>query len=149
MRFENILEKLRVKCPFPEVFADSEKEADRCYDTYRSKIVHIRADYDGRKWWNTVWPHHDELATPEIRKEVDDVYAALTNEWAFKDLSALVSYCKEHPDARVSETSKDEYNFYYEGELCCYWLRCITRFRDYNLYLHAFLKPGKEAAVGE
>lgn len=145
----NILNKLQIECPFPEVFADSEKEPDQLYDTYRRKIVHIRADYDGNKWWNTIWPHHDELATPEIRKEVDSVYEALTADGAFNNLFALLSFCKAHPDAMVNSASNDEYNFYFEGELCCYWLRCITRFRDYNLYLHAFLNPGKEAAVSK
>ena len=33
-----------------------------------------------------------------------------------------------------------EYNFYLEGTLCNFWVRLITRWRDYNMYLHAFIK---------
>lgn len=146
MKYEDILSKLQVECPFPSVFEEPEKIPGQTVGGCRRKIVHIRADYDGYKWWNTIWPCHDELATMEIRKEIDAVYEALTAEGAFKDLAALTRFCEKHPAAKVNEASADEFNFYFEGELCCYWLRCITRFRDYNLYLHAFLKP---AAGGE
>lgn len=139
MRHYNIINALEVKCPFPEVF--EEKEAPEGYGArYPRKIVHIRADYDGHRWWNTVWPCHDELATAEMRREVDAVYALLTSDKAFADLGALRSFCHEFPQAKPNESSDSEYNFYMEGALCWYWLRCITRSKDYNLYLHAFLK---------
>lgn len=70
----------------------------------------------------------------------------LTAQGAFPNLSALTAYCESHPEARVNESRTDEYNFYLDGELCCYWLRCITREKDYNLYLHAFIKS---APVGQ
>ena len=139
MNISNIINALKVNCSFPEVFEEIENPGELS-PQYRRKIVHLRADYDGRKWWNTVWPMHDELATPEIRREIDTVYAALTQKDAFTDLAALKSFCHSHPQARVNESADDEFNFYMEGELCLYWLRFITRSKDYNLYLHAFLK---------
>lgn len=108
--------------------------------SYRRKIVHIRADCTRGKWWNTIWPHHDELATPEIRKEIDTVYDTLTSPGAFPDLTVLTAFCMSHPEAKVAEHRSDEFNFYLNGELCCFWLRCIIRDRDYNMYLHAFLR---------
>lgn len=138
MRHDNIINALEVRCPFPEVF--EEEETPKNYGTrYRRKIAHIRADYDGRRWWNTIWLCHDGLATPEIRREIDAVYHTLISEDVFVDLGALRSFCTEFPQALANATATDEYNFYMESVFCGYWLRCITRDKDYNLYLHAFL----------
>ena len=35
---------------------------------------------------------------------------------------------------------KDEFSFYYVGELCVFWIRLITRKGDYNMYLNAYIK---------
>ena len=101
------------------------------------KICHIRADYDGYRWWNSIWPCRKELATPQVSQEIDQTYERLIADDAFRDLAALREFCRQHPEAAVSGY-KDEYNFYFEGELCTYWLRCITRSKDYNIYLHAY-----------
>ena len=103
------------------------------------KILHIRADYDGYRWWNTIWPCREELATPQVCREADLMYERLTADDAFRDLAALRKFCGKHPEAAVHGCG-DEYNFYFEGERCTYWLRCITRSKDYNLYLHVFAK---------
>ncbi|KAF5040612.1 hypothetical protein DSECCO2_531520 [anaerobic digester metagenome] len=148
MQYDNIIGELKANCPFPQFFEEPD-QLPMLGTGYRRKLVHIRADYDGRKWWNTIWTYHDDLATPEMRKEVDAVYAALTAQGAFPNLSALTAFCLSHPEARVNDSRTDEFNFYLEGELCCYWLRCITREKDYNLYLHAFLKSAPAALCVE
>ena len=135
----SILSELKTVCPFPEVFEEVENP-DGLSPRYRRKIGHIRADYDGYRWWNTSWPMHKELETPDICREIDRVYDALTAKDAFADYFALRRFCGNHPESRVNPGSEDEYNFYFEGELCFFWLRCITRRGDYNLYLHAFVK---------
>lgn len=139
MNYKNMIDDLELTCPFPQFFEESE-QLPMIGASYRRKIVHIRADCTRGKWWNTIWPHHDELATMEARKEVDAVYNRLTSPGVFPDLVALIEFCVNHPEAKVNEHSPDEFNFYLDGELCCYWLRCITRAQDYNLYLHAFIK---------
>lgn len=138
MRHDKITNALEITCPFPHFF-DEVEEHHQFGSGYRRKIVHIRADYDGRKWWNTIWPYHDELATPEIRREVDTIYEALISKEAFPNLDALRSFCAASPQALANERATNEYNFYLESVYCGYWLRCITRDNDYNLYLHAFL----------
>lgn len=73
------------------------------------------------------------------------MYDALTSKDAFADLEALRGFCGRFPQALANpEYSSDEYNFYLEGTRCLFWLRCITRRGDYNLYLHAF---ARESAV--
>lgn len=134
MNNKSILSELKTECSFPEVFEDFEG------NTYRRKIGHIRADYDGYRWWNTIWPCHKELSTPDISAEIDKVYFRLITENAFSSLTALSEFCQKHPEAVVSADQKDEYNFYFEGEYCLFWIRCITRCGDYNIYLHAFRK---------
>lgn len=137
---QNILDRLRTECSFSEVFQDTEKADGSVIAVPRGKIGHIRADHDGRRWWNTVWPCHPELATPEIAAEIDQVYEALIADDALADFDTLVRFCHDHPEARVRPTEDQEYNFYLEGTLCDFWIRLITRWRDYNMYLNAFIK---------
>ena len=137
---ENILEQLKTECSFSEVFEDTEKAEGSFVEIPRRKIGHIRADHDGHRWWNTVWVSHSELITPAVAAEMDRVYDALTNSEALADFEALVHFCRSHPEARVHPTEDQEYNFYLEGTLCNFWIRLITRWRDYNMYLHAFTK---------
>ena len=61
----DILSRLQTKCSFPEVFEEKEKVEGCSFTEPLRKIGHIRADYDGYRWYNTVWPCHRELATPE------------------------------------------------------------------------------------
>ena len=137
MNYVNILNLLQPVCPFPHIF-EGAVHTQNMGTTYPRKLVHIRADYDGYRWWNSIWPCHDELATPEHRKEVDSVYASLVSKDAFSDLNSLKTFCRTHPEAGAA--AADAFDFYFEGEHCQYWLRCITRSKDYNIYLHAFIK---------
>ena len=43
-------------------------------------------------------------------------------------------------DACISKEYEDEFSFYYVGERCNFWIRLITRRRDYNMYLNAYTK---------
>lgn len=141
---DHILERLKTECPFPRVFEDLERGEDGFSNVPRSKIGHIRADYDGYRWWNTVWPCHPALATAEIKVEIDQTYDALTAADALKDLSALTGFCKAHPEACVDWQFRREYNFYLEGKTCDFWIRLITRKQDYKMYLNAFTKAEAE-----
>lgn len=133
-----ILGKLTTICPFPEVY-----EGVDTTDEPRRKIGHIRADYDNYRWWNTVWPSHWELATDEIKSEMDRTYEALTAGDALHNLDTLRRFCWAHPEAGTGRTTDDEFDFYLVGEACDFWVRLITREKDYNLYLSAYAKADK------
>ena len=135
---ENILKLLKAECSFSEVFQDTERIEGSFLDVPRRKIGHIRADHDGYRWWNTVWPTHQDLSTAEIDAEIDCVYNALTARDALADFNTLVRFCHAHPEACVHPTEDQEYNFYLSGEHCNFWIRLIPRWRDYNMYLNAF-----------
>ena len=109
---ESILSQLLIKCPFPEVFEDTETIEGCSFPEPRRKIGHIRADYDGWRWYNTVWPCHRALATQEVCKEIDRVYDALIAPDALKDFTTLRKFCGEHMDACIAKEDKDEFSFY-------------------------------------
>jgi len=140
MNYTGILNQLKTECLFQEVFQDMERSDGSFSDVPRKKVGHLRADYDGYRWWNTAWPCHPELALPDITAEIDQVYNALTATDALADLDTLIRFCYAHPDARVHPTENQEYNFYLEGTFCNFWVRLITRRGDYNMYLNAFIK---------
>ena len=142
----NILLQLKRECPFPEVFQDVETCEGSAFPVPHRKIGHIRADYDGLRWYNTVWHCHREFETSEIVREIDRTYAALTSGDALADLAALKRFCEAHPEACIDQQYRQEYDFFLEGETCVFWLRLITREKDYNLYLHAFTKKEEEGA---
>ena len=144
MKKESILSALTVQCPFPEVFEDTELPEGSSIPVPRRKVGHLRADYDGHRWWNTVWPCHNDLLTDEISKEIDHTYEALTAKNALKDLDALWELCRQHPEACASKEYGDEFNFYLTGTHCDFWIRLITRRGDYNIYLNAFAKKTEE-----
>ena len=131
---------LRGSCLCCEVALITETVEGCSFPEPRRKIGHIRADYDGWRWYNTVWPCHRVLATQEVCKEIDRVYDALTAPNALKDLTTLRKFCDEHIDACIAKENKDEFSFFYAGELCVFWIRLITRKGDYNMYLNAYTK---------
>lgn len=140
MEQNKILSALVTQCPFPEVFEDTEMLEGSSFPVPRRKVGHLRADYDGYRWWNTVWPCHSNLVTTDISHEIDMTYATLTAKNGFKDLDALRHYCQQHMEACVSPEFADEFNFYLTGMYCDFWIRLITRKGDYNMYLYAFAK---------
>lgn len=136
----SILDRLLTECPFPRVFYDMEKRPGEVMPVPRMKIGHIRADHDGCRWWATSWPCHPKLTTLEMCAEIDRVYEALTAENALADLNVLIEFCRRHPEACADQEYRQEYEFFLVGEACDFWIRLLTRPRDYNLYLNAFVK---------
>lgn len=144
---ETILSKLLVTCPFPEVYEDTEQITSSSFPVSKQKIGHIRADHDGLRWHNTVWPCHKPLATKDCCQEIDRIYEKLTAPQALKDLHALRAFCRAHMDACISKEYEDEFSFFYVGTHCNFWLRLITRKGDYNLYLTAYAKNQEERSI--
>lgn len=111
-----------------------------------SEVGYIRADHDGWRWWNTVWPIHKELETPELLAEFDAVYNAFTQEFA--NLNEVGRFCQKSAEA-VGTDRGVEYNAYLMGEYGFYWLRMNTRKKEYNLYLHCYSRAMLEGLCEE
>ena len=135
----NLIDKLTAENPCPEAWENKDENGRP-----RSELGYIRADHDGHRWWNTVWPvHNDELFTPELAKEFDGVYDAFIE--AFPNLAALQRFCGDKAEATADST---EFNVYLEEPLGFYWFRLITRKGDYNLYLHCISKAALQSKTG-
>lgn len=124
------IEKLLNKNPCPEAWQDKGEN-----EYPKSEMGYFRCDYDGYKWWNTVWPVNRELETPELIREFDSLYDDFLK--VFPSREAMGVYCRSHAEATSDPT---EFNAYLELEHGFYWLRMITRKGDYNLYLHCLSK---------
>lgn len=101
-----------------------------------SEMGYTRSDYDSRnrKWWTTPHSVNKDLQTPARAKEIDEITDAMQK--AFPDLNSLGDFCVLFAeDLRRDE----EYNLYYRGRCANYWIRCIIRNRDYNLYVHSII----------
>ena len=129
----SFIDKITWENPHPEIWRDKETQYPDC------ELGYFRCDYDGYRWWNTVWPSHNELNTYELVKEFDSLYDEFLETFPTRD--AMSAYCKTHAKPTSDAT---EFNAYVELEYGFYWLRMITRKGDYNLYLHGFSK----AAMG-
>lgn len=129
MDFRN---ELAATCPIPFLW-DHKGENGKPV----SEMGYIRADNDGYRWWNTAFPVNKALETDALIDELDAVYDAFTA--AFPTLTSLKRYCEDHLDPLGSDDT--EYNAYLDlGGPGFYWLRLITREKDYNLYLHCYSK---------
>lgn len=138
-----ILGRLKMVCPFPEVYEDLDMSDGPGKGAPRRKIGHIRADYNGYRWWSTVWSSHADLATAEIKAEIDSTYDALTAPDALANLNTLRRFCWYHPEAQHNPEVDDDFDFYLVGKTCDFWVRLITRDKDYNMYLSAYVKAGE------
>ena len=127
----DLTEKLKKECPFPSVW-EHKGENGRPV----SELGYFRADYDGYKWWNTVWPVNKELETPELVKEFDALLDSFYE--TFPTLSDMTYFCMSRLDPLNRST---EYDAYLDlGGPGFYRFRMIARKGDYNLYLYCFSK---------
>ena len=100
-------------------------------------IAYSRSDYDGWKWWTT-W-HQCQKDTPvlEVAREIDAFQDALFQLPEFRNLDTLTRFCRGYAQPTSEPT---EFNLYSETAHFYIWLRLITRRRDYNVYVHYYLK---------
>ena len=101
-----------------------------------SEVAYSRSDYDGRRWWTTWHQCQKERPTLDVAHEIDAFQNALFSLPELQSLTTMKQLC-EQAEATNEPT---EFNLYSETEHFHIWLRLITRFRDYNVYVHYYLK---------
>ena len=131
---------LDTTCTFEEVFRHTYTPPMQLTGRPVSEIAYSRSDYDGHRWWTTWHDGPGKKAVPELVKEIDDFQNALFKLPAFKTLNTMRRFCR-YAQATSEAT---EFNLYSETDHLYIWIRMITRFRDYNVYVHYYDK----AAVG-
>lgn len=100
-----------------------------------NEMGYFRCDHDGRQWWRYPFQVHKDMETKERIAELEAVTEALTE--AFPTLKDLEKYCVENAEDLRNDF---EYNLYYSGVECNYWIRARIVKQDYNLYVHALAK---------
>ena len=120
---------LTTSCTFEDLFQQGSRPA--------SEIAYSRSDYDGWKWWTT-W-HQCQKDTPvlEVAREIDAFQNALFQLPEFRNLDTLTRFCRWYAQPTSEPT---EFNLYSETAHFYIWLRLVTRHRDYNAYVHYYLK---------
>ena len=131
---------LNTTCTFEEVFRHTDTPPMQFTGRPVSEIAYSRSDYDGHRWWTTWHDGPEKKTAPELVKEIDKFQNALFNLPAFKTLDTMRRFCR-YAQA-TSETT--EFNLYSETDHLYIWIRMITRFRDYNVYVHYYDKAAVE-----
>lgn len=127
----NIINVLTKENPCPQAWED---QSNHGYP--ESELGYFRCDYDGYRWWNTVWPLNDLVQSPELIEEFDHFKEQLLS--SFPDLCAMTSFCRSYADP--VNNSDTEFNMYASLDHGFYWIRMITRKGDYNMYIHCISK---------
>lgn len=123
-------------CSFLEVFKESKKEENSAQARPVKEVVYSRSDYDGYKWCSTWFDCQKERLEQALCQEIDQFQNSLFKMPEMKTLDTM-----RHLRCFAQPTNSDnEFNLYSETEHFFIWLRMITRFRDYNLYVHYYLK---------
>ena len=102
-----------------------------------SEVAYSRPDFDGRKWWTTWFRSSEERVAPKLSAEIDQFTEALFQLPEFRNLGTMRDFCISGAQPTSDKTA---FNLYADTEHFHIWLRLITRFRDYNLYVHYYLK---------
>ena len=116
----NLSGKLTKTCPCPDAW---DRKNERGYSA--AELEYFRCDYDGYRWWDTVWPINPEVETPELTEEFDAVLEAFKE--TFPTLDDLKDYCHKH---LLPHPSPIEFNVWLDLDGPGY----------YNLYLHCLSK---------
>lgn len=128
--------KFTTACSFTEILDETENIGNSVLSRPVSEIVYSRSDYDGYKWWTTWFDCRKELLSQELIHEIDTFHIELFSMPEFTSLDTMKQFC--HNAKPTGDSS--EFDLFSETEHFHIWVRLITRFRDYNLYVHYYLK---------
>lgn len=123
-------------CPFLDVFKDTEQVGNSALARPAKEAVYSRSDFDGHKWWSSWFDCQKERLKQTLCQEIDQFQNSLFEMPEMKNLDTMSHLCRFAQPI----SSDSEFNLYSETEHFFVWLRLITRFRDYNLYVHYYMK---------
>ena len=130
--------RLLPTCSFTQIYNGPKKKLPLSSLEYPvSLVAYSRSDYDGRQWWTNWFGRSEDKPAKELSQEIDAFQNALMKLTEFQTLRDMRRMCGLFA-ARTSE--KTEFHLYSETDNFYVWLHLITRERDYNLYVHYYLK---------
>lgn len=133
---------LTTTCSFIDIFEGPKKRFPiSSVEHPVSELAYSRSDYDGYKWWTTWFHSSKERAASELGEEIDQFIDALFRLSESRNLGTMKDFCSSSAQPTGDGT---EFNLYSETAHFYIWLRLITRFRDYNLYCHFYMKENSD-----
>lgn len=125
-------------CAFEQIFNGSKKLFPLSSIEHPvSEVAYSRSDYNGRKWWRTWFLSGEGKVKSALSAEIDQFSNALMKLPEFKSLETMRQLCRLCAQPTGSPT---DFNLFSETEHFYIWLQLVTRERDYNLYVHFYLK---------
>lgn len=116
-------------------------------DTELGTVGHLRADFGhgGGEFWSTWWPHNEDvLNTPKFKEELQELVDELRKNGPLSNLSAMSTYCRDHSDGKLSNSSGESFGYVTESDHYRYCLRCTPAQGEYNAYLYIYDKRVQE-----
>ena len=127
---------LKTECSFKHIFETIKPAPHSSHGRPASELVYSRSDYDGYRWYTSWFECQIEKPSPPLVKEIDAFTEAFFSLPEMCNLEAMKRLC-----AYAAPTSDDtEYDFFSETTHFHIWIAMITRSKDYNLYIHYYLK---------
>lgn len=129
-------------CNFEDVWEHNAPAPDALSSEDRpvKEVGYVRGDHDGHRWWTKFFISRSELITDEIRGEINRLAAdILETEPISKGIPGIRKFCAEHPDP-LQDGSAKRCSYFYEGAAANYWIEFLDRPKDYNLYIHVYVK---------
>lgn len=125
-------------CSFEQIFSGPQKEFPlSSADHPISEVAYSRSDYDGRKWWTTWFKCSEDGVDKALAEEIDAFQQVILTLSEFHNLWEMRRMCPLYAEHTSEPT---EFNLYSQTEHFHIWLRMCTRVKDYNLYIHFYLR---------
>lgn len=105
------------------------------------EVGYSRADHDGYRWYHSYFPVHPEYMTDAIKEEFERLVAdILETEPVSQGIPGILEFCADYPESVQKDGARNRYNFYLEGKEANYWVTFLDLPKDYNFYLHIYIK---------
>ena len=105
------------------------------------EVGYWRADHNGYRWYQGYFPVHPEYVTPAMNEEVMRlVKDILETEPINQGIPGILKFCADYPESVLKDGIRNRYNFYLEGKEANYWVSFLDLPKDYNFYLHIYIK---------
>lgn len=127
---------LVTECTFQHIYRDTKSIPLSSSKHPVSEIVYSRSDYDGRRWWTTWFDCQKEKPEWELTQEIDGFFNGFFDMPEMRNLDTM----RRFSSLAQPTCCNTEFNLYSVTEYFYIWIRLITRSKDYNVYIHYYLK---------